>query len=64
MRSPITVYGMVAEVLAVPEGEWLLQTAAGSVLGRQIIQLAKHRGVKTINVVRRPDLVDELKALG
>lgn len=50
--------------LAVPKGEWLLQTAAGSVLGRQVIQLAKHYGVKTINVVRRKDAVAELKELG
>ena len=32
------VYGLL-EVLAVPKGEWLLQTAAGSVLGRQLIQV-------------------------
>lgn len=30
---------MVQDVLAVPAGEWLLQTAAGSVLGRQTIQV-------------------------
>ena len=27
------------EVLAVPQGDYLLQTAAGSVLGRQMIQV-------------------------
>lgn len=61
--NPVTVYGMLEE-LAVPEGEYLLQTAAGSVLGRQIIQLAKHRGIKTVNVVRRQEQVEELKQLG
>ncbi|EFN59884.1 hypothetical protein CHLNCDRAFT_59525 [Chlorella variabilis] len=61
--NPVTVYGML-EALAVPPGEYLLQTAAGSVLGRQIIQLARHRGIKTINVVRRQELADELKSLG
>lgn len=30
---------MVASTLAVPAGECLLQTAAGSVLGRQVIQV-------------------------
>ncbi len=30
---------MVDEVLKVPAGEWLLQTAAASVLGRQVIQV-------------------------
>lgn len=61
--NPVTVVGMLEE-LAVPAGEYLLQTAAGSVLGRQMIQVAKHRGIKTINVVRRQELVAELKALG
>ncbi|KAH9552949.1 hypothetical protein CY35_09G094600 [Sphagnum magellanicum] len=50
--NPWTLYGMLTD-LKVPKGEYLLQTAAGSVLGRQVIQLAKHWGIKTINVVRR-----------
>lgn len=29
-----------------------------------LLQLAKHRGIRTINVVRRQELADELKALG
>eukprot|EP00899_Mesostigma_viride_P024510 jgi/Mesvir1/5243/Mv15364-RA.1 len=61
--NPWTVYGML-RVLAVPKGEWLLQTAAGSVLGRQMIQLAKHYGIKTLNVVRRKEQFEELLALG
>lgn len=28
------------------------------------LQLAKHRGIRTISVVRRQELADELKALG
>ncbi|KAL4427444.1 hypothetical protein ABPG77_000733 [Micractinium sp. CCAP 211/92] len=61
--NPVTVVGML-NVLDVPQGEYLLQTAAGSVLGRQMVQLAKSRGIRTINVVRRQELADELKALG
>lgn len=52
------------DVLAVPAGEYLLQSAAGSVLGRQMIQLCLHRGIKTINLVRRAEQAEELKALG
>ena len=37
---------------------------ANSSVGRSIIPIAKARGVKTVNVVRRPELVDEMKALG
>lgn len=61
--NPWTVYGMLSD-LQVPKGEYVLQTAAGSVLGRQVIQLAKHWGIKTINVVRRAEQKHELLALG
>lgn len=61
--NPMTVYGMLHEH-NVPKGEFLLQTAATSVLGRQMISLAKHYGIHTINVVRRKEGVDELKSLG
>ncbi len=33
-------------------------------MGRQIISLTKKRGVKTINVVRRDEVVNELKNIG
>lgn len=62
--NPATVLAMVRHVLEVPSGAWLLQTAAGSELGRMVIRLAKHDGIKTINVVRRREAVDELKGLG
>jgi NADPH:quinone reductase-like Zn-dependent oxidoreductase len=45
-------------------GEWLLQSAAGSEIGRMIIRLAKHDGIRTINVVRRRASVAELERLG
>ena len=59
----MTAYGLV-ETLAAPEGEWIIQTAAGSVLGRQLVVLAKRKGVRTINVVRRSAQKDELLQLG
>ncbi len=62
--NPATVLAMARHVLAVPKGEWLLQSAAGSNLGRMMINLGKHDGFKTLNVVRRREAVDELKALG
>jgi NADPH:quinone reductase-like Zn-dependent oxidoreductase len=53
---------MLRNVLAIPKGEWLLQSAAGSELGRMIIRLAKHDGIRTLNVVRRRESVAELHA--
>jgi trans-2-enoyl-CoA reductase len=52
------------ETLKVPKGEFILQNAAGSTLGRQLIQVAKHQGIRTINIVRRAAQIQELKTLG
>lgn len=62
--NPATAYVMTQKVLQVPPGAWLLQTAAGSALGKMVIRLGKKFGFKTMNVVRRPEQVDELKQLG
>ncbi len=62
--NPVTVLAMVRHVLKVPKGAWLLQSAAGSELGRMIIRLGRHDGFRTLNVVRRADAIHELKAAG
>jgi NADPH:quinone reductase len=62
--NPATVLAVVRHVLAVPRGAWLLQSAAGSTLGRMMINLGRHDGFKTLNVVRRHEAIDELKNLG
>jgi NADPH2:quinone reductase len=62
--NPLTAWIMTVDELALQPGEWLLQTAAGSTLGRVVLQIAKQRGFKTINVVRRREQAEELKALG
>jgi NADPH:quinone reductase len=64
MINPASAVMMVRRLLAVPPGEWLLQSAAGSELGRMIIRLARNDGIRTVNVVRRHESVDELKSLG
>jgi NADPH:quinone reductase-like Zn-dependent oxidoreductase len=62
--NPATVLAMVRHVLRVPRGEWLLQSAAGSALGRMIIKLGRQDGFRTLNVVRRREAIDELRQLG
>lgn len=62
--NPATALIMTRHVLKVPQGEWLLQSAAGSALGKMVIRLGRMAGFRTINVVRRPEQVDELKQLG
>jgi NADPH:quinone reductase-like Zn-dependent oxidoreductase len=62
--NPATALALTRWVLPVPAGAWLLQTAAGSALGRMIIRLGQYAGFRTINVIRRRDQADELKKLG
>lgn len=62
--NPWTSYSMVKELAPVPEGEYLVQSAAGSTLGKQVIALARRMNIKLINVVRRADQKAELQALG
>ena len=62
--NPATAVVLTRDVLAVPAGEWLLQTAAGSALGKMVIRLGQKYGFKTANVVRRREQVEELKRLG
>ena len=62
--NPATVVAMVLRVLRVRKGDWLLQTAAASALGKMVIRLGKHEGFRTINLVRRPDQVESLRRLG
>ena len=62
--NPATAIIMTREVLRVPPGEWLLQSAAGGELGKMVIRLGKKFGFRTLNVVRRREQVDELRALG
>jgi NADPH2:quinone reductase len=62
--NPLTAWIMCVEELALKPGEWLVQTAAGSTLGRVVLQIARQRGFKTVNVVRRREQAEELLALG
>src|SRR5262249_33896530 len=48
--NPATAFIMTRLVLKVPPRAWLLQTAAGSALGRMVIRLGRHFGFRTINV--------------
>ena len=61
--NPFTAYAMVQDS-GVPEGGWLMLTAAGSAFGKLVIQLCAMRGIKTIGTVRRDEMNDDLKALG
>ncbi len=62
--NPASALIMTRKVLRIPQGQWLLQSAAGSALGQMVIRLGRKFGFRTLNVVRRREQVEELKKLG
>ena len=62
--NPATAYLLLTEYVTLPAGAWVIQNAANSGVGRALIAIAKSLGLKTVNVVRREDVVAELKAIG
>jgi NADPH2:quinone reductase len=64
LSNPLTAVILTGDELDVRSGEWLLQTAAGSIVGQAVIQLGVHFGFKTLNVVRRRSAVEDILALG
>jgi len=62
--NPATALAMTQDVLKIPRGAWLLLSAAGGELGKMVIRLGYKLAFRTINVVRRPEQVEELKKLG
>src|ERR1700722_11808801 len=62
--NPPTAALLLSEYVNLNPGEWVVQNSGNSAVGRWVIAFAKTRGLKTINIVRRPELVTELKAIG
>ena len=62
--NPATAYIMTQLVLQIPPGEWLLQSAANSTLGRMIVRLGRQIGFKTLCVVRREEQIEALQKAG
>src|SRR6266481_1296786 len=62
--NPPTASLLLDEATDLKPGDWVVQNAANSGVGRSLIAVAKARGLKTINVVRRPEVIPELEAIG
>ncbi len=62
--NPVTAWRMLHDFVSLKPGEWLIQNAANSGAGRAVIQIARELKYKTVNIVRRPELVEELQAEG
>ena len=62
--NPITAWRMLHDFVPLQRGDWFIQNAANSAAGRAAIQIGRELGYKSVNVVRRAELVDELRAEG
>ncbi|AYF87720.1 zinc-dependent alcohol dehydrogenase family protein [Pseudomonas sp. JS3066] len=62
--NPPTAYLMLRDFVDLQPGDWVIQNAANSGVGSYLVQLAKIRGLKTINVVRRESAVAGVQAEG
>ena len=55
---------VVSDFVKLKQGDWLIQNALNSNVGRYLIALAKLHSIKTVNIVRREDIIPEFKQLG
>lgn len=62
--NPATAALLLTEFVPLAAGDWVIQNVANSGVGGYLVQLAKARGLRTVNVVRREGAVAAVKAQG
>jgi trans-2-enoyl-CoA reductase len=62
--NPLTAWQLLHGYVELKSGDWVIQNAANSAAGRAVIQIAHAFGYKTVNVVRREELIEELRSEG
>lgn len=62
--NPPTALLLLRDIVELNEGDWVMQNGANSAVGTYLIKLAKRRGLKTVNLVRRESLIEPLTKLG
>jgi mitochondrial enoyl-[acyl-carrier protein] reductase / trans-2-enoyl-CoA reductase len=62
--NPLTAWRLLHGYVELKAGDWVIQNAANSAAGRAVIQIAHALGYKTVNVVRREELIEELRMEG
>ena len=62
--NPITAWRMLHDFVPLQRGDWFIQNAANSAAGRAAIQIGHELGFRSVNVVRRHELIEELKREG
>lgn len=62
--NPATAFRLLNDFRKVSYDEWIIQNAANSSLGHNIIQLAHAKGYRSVNIVRSAEHIEPLKAQG
>jgi mitochondrial enoyl-[acyl-carrier protein] reductase / trans-2-enoyl-CoA reductase len=62
--NPPTASLLLSEFVELQPGDWVIQNAANSAVGGYLVQLAKARGLRTVNLVRRASATAEVETLG
>lgn len=62
--NPATAYLLLTQYVDLKEGDWIIQSAGNSAVGRYITQLAKARGIKVASVVRRDSAIPDVQDAG
>ena len=62
--NPATAYLLLTSFVKISRDGWVIQNGANSATARAVIAVARSLGVRTVNVVRREEVVDEVKSLG
>ena len=63
-QNPLTAWALTQSIRQLGDGDWLLQTAAASSVGRLVLQLSKVYGFRTINVIHRRTQAEIVRGLG
>ncbi|MDM4765911.1 zinc-dependent alcohol dehydrogenase family protein [Pelomonas sp. SE-A7] len=62
--NPPTASLLLSDFATLQPGDWVIQNSANSGVGSYVVQLAKLRGLKTVNIVRRDSAVAGVQAQG
>ncbi len=62
--NPATALAMLEDIVVLEPGDWVIQNAANSAVGRYVAMLAQTKGLRSIGIVRRPELLDALRREG
>jgi NADPH:quinone reductase-like Zn-dependent oxidoreductase len=62
--NPPTASLLLSDFANLQPGDWVIQNGANSGVGSYVVQLARLRGFKTVNVVRRESAVASVQAQG